>query len=168
MAAALLNAYLLDWLFGDPRRGHPVAGFGRIASALERLLWRPSRAAGALYVATLVGCTALATAAVDRVLRRQPYTRLAWRSIVVWAMLGGRSLKRIALRLAGQVHAGDAVAARSLAHALRPARAACVHPSFTEPEAALRAVGTKVVRVRSTVTRGASIRAGSRTTRSWS
>ena len=118
MAAALLNAYLLDWLFGDPRRGHPVAGFGRIASALERLLWRPSRAAGALYVATLVGCTALATAAVDRVLRRRPYTRLAWRSIVVWATLGGRSLERIALRLTGQVHAGDLVAARSLAPAL--------------------------------------------------
>ena len=34
-----------------------------------------------------------------------------------------------------------------LAHALRPRRAACVHPSFTEPEAALRAVGTEVVRV---------------------
>jgi histidinol-phosphate/aromatic aminotransferase/cobyric acid decarboxylase-like protein len=34
-----------------------------------------------------------------------------------------------------------------LAHALRPLRAACVHPSFTEPEAALRAVGTEVVRV---------------------
>jgi histidinol-phosphate/aromatic aminotransferase/cobyric acid decarboxylase-like protein len=32
-----------------------------------------------------------------------------------------------------------------LAHALRPARAACVHPSFTEPEAALRAVGCEVV-----------------------
>jgi histidinol-phosphate/aromatic aminotransferase/cobyric acid decarboxylase-like protein len=34
-----------------------------------------------------------------------------------------------------------------LAHVLRPARAACVHPSFTEPEAALRAVGADVVRV---------------------
>lgn len=34
-----------------------------------------------------------------------------------------------------------------LAHALRPPRAACVHPGFTEPEAALRAVGTEVVRV---------------------
>jgi histidinol-phosphate/aromatic aminotransferase/cobyric acid decarboxylase-like protein len=34
-----------------------------------------------------------------------------------------------------------------LAHALRPLRSACVHPSFTEPEAALRAVGTEVVRV---------------------
>jgi histidinol-phosphate/aromatic aminotransferase/cobyric acid decarboxylase-like protein len=35
-----------------------------------------------------------------------------------------------------------------LAHALRPRNAACVHPSFTEPEAALRAVGADVVRVR--------------------
>jgi cobyrinic acid a,c-diamide synthase len=32
-----------------------------------------------------------------------------------------------------------------LAHALRPRLAACVHPSFTEPEAALRAVGTRIV-----------------------
>jgi histidinol-phosphate/aromatic aminotransferase/cobyric acid decarboxylase-like protein len=34
-----------------------------------------------------------------------------------------------------------------IAHALRPRRAAVVHPSFTEPEAALRAVGADVVRV---------------------
>jgi len=34
-----------------------------------------------------------------------------------------------------------------LAHALRPSVAAVVHPAFTEPEAALRAVGTEIVRV---------------------
>jgi histidinol-phosphate aminotransferase len=34
-----------------------------------------------------------------------------------------------------------------LAHGLRPRRAACVHPGFTEPEAALRAVGCDVTRV---------------------
>ena len=34
-----------------------------------------------------------------------------------------------------------------IAHALRPPVAACVHPSFTEPEAALRACGAEVVRV---------------------
>jgi histidinol-phosphate aminotransferase len=33
------------------------------------------------------------------------------------------------------------------AHALRPRVAACVHPSFTEPESALRACGAEVVRV---------------------
>jgi histidinol-phosphate/aromatic aminotransferase/cobyric acid decarboxylase-like protein len=34
-----------------------------------------------------------------------------------------------------------------LAHTLTPRRAACVHPGFTEPEAALRAVGCDVTRV---------------------
>jgi len=34
-----------------------------------------------------------------------------------------------------------------LAQALRPRRAACVHPGFTEPEAALRSVGCRVTRV---------------------
>jgi histidinol-phosphate/aromatic aminotransferase/cobyric acid decarboxylase-like protein len=34
-----------------------------------------------------------------------------------------------------------------VAHAVRPARAACIHPGFTEPEAALRAVGADVSHV---------------------
>nr|WP_281386593.1 Rv2231c family pyridoxal phosphate-dependent protein CobC [Jiangella mangrovi] len=42
---------------------------------------------------------------------------------------------------------GAAEAFWLLAQVLRPRLAACVHPSFTEPEAALRAVGTEVVRV---------------------
>lgn len=34
-----------------------------------------------------------------------------------------------------------------IAHAVRPRSAACIHPSFTEPEAALRRVGAQVARV---------------------
>ncbi len=41
---------------------------------------------------------------------------------------------------------GAAEAFWLLAHALRPRRAVCVHPSFTEPEAALRFAGAEVVR----------------------
>ena len=42
---------------------------------------------------------------------------------------------------------GAAEAFWLLAQALRPRRAACVHPSFTEPEAALRAAGAEIVSV---------------------
>ena len=41
---------------------------------------------------------------------------------------------------------GAAEAFWLLAHALRPRRAVCVHPSFTEPEAALRSAGAQLVR----------------------
>ena len=41
---------------------------------------------------------------------------------------------------------GAAEAFWLLAHALHPRRAVCVHPSFTEPEAALRSAGAEVVR----------------------
>ncbi len=43
--------------------------------------------------------------------------------------------------------AGAAQAFTLLAQALRPARAVLVHPQFTEPEAALRSVGTAIDRV---------------------
>ncbi|MZD53495.1 cobalamin biosynthesis protein, partial [Streptomyces sp. SID5606] len=52
-----------DVLLGDPRRGHPVAAFGRAAGAVERVLWRDHRGRGALH--TLVcagGATALGAA----------------------------------------------------------------------------------------------------------
>jgi histidinol-phosphate aminotransferase len=45
------------------------------------------------------------------------------------------------------VTAGAAEAFVLLARALRPRRAVCVHPSFTEPEAALRAAGHDVERL---------------------
>jgi histidinol-phosphate aminotransferase len=45
------------------------------------------------------------------------------------------------------VTAGAAEAFVLIARALRPSRAVCVHPSFTEPEAALRAAGHEVDRV---------------------
>ncbi|WP_267241405.1 adenosylcobinamide-phosphate synthase CbiB [Streptomyces sp. PR69] len=44
-----------DALFGDPRRGHPVAAFGRAAGAVERALWRDHRGWGALHTTVCAG-----------------------------------------------------------------------------------------------------------------
>ena len=58
--AALIGAYAADLAFGDPRRAHPVAGFGRLAARVERAVYAPSRARGVGYAAGLVGLAALA------------------------------------------------------------------------------------------------------------
>ncbi|MGS2587204.1 cobalamin biosynthesis protein [Streptomyces hebeiensis] len=44
-----------DRLLGDPRRGHPVAAFGRAAGSVERVLWRDHRGWGALHTAVCAG-----------------------------------------------------------------------------------------------------------------
>ena len=40
-ALAVIVALLLDWLLGEPKRFHPLVGFGNLAKQLERLLIRP-------------------------------------------------------------------------------------------------------------------------------
>ncbi|GHE24843.1 hypothetical protein GCM10018784_72980 [Streptomyces hydrogenans] len=45
----------VDLVLGDPRRGHPVAAFGRAAAAVERRLWRDHRGRGALHTAVQQG-----------------------------------------------------------------------------------------------------------------
>ncbi len=65
----MLIGCLLDVVFGDPKRGHPVALFGRAAAKLEQITYRDGRVAGAVHVSLLVGAVELArrgTAAATR------------------------------------------------------------------------------------------------------
>ena len=117
-AAVIAGGWLADRLAGDPARYHPVAGFGRLAGALEQRLWQPSRLVGALYAGLLVGAVAAATARADRALDTRPRRRTAFRVLVVWATLGGRSLERSALTLGEAVRAGEIEHARALAPTL--------------------------------------------------
>ncbi|MFE2509029.1 cobalamin biosynthesis protein [Streptomyces naganishii] len=64
-AAGLLG----DLLLGDPRRGHPVAVFGRAAGAVERVLWRDHRGWGALHTALCAGGAVALGAAASRAAR---------------------------------------------------------------------------------------------------
>ncbi len=116
--AGLVAGVVADWVVRDPRRGHPVAGFGAVAAALERRWWRPARAVGVAYVAILVGGTAAAAAGVDRGLGRRPVARGLLLGLVTWTAVGGRSLAEAGGRLAGAVRDGDLEAARRLAPTL--------------------------------------------------
>jgi adenosylcobinamide-phosphate synthase len=103
-----------DLLLADPRRHHPVAGFGAVAAALERRVWRDSRAAGAGYAAVLVAGAAAAGAAGTRLTRDRPVARILTVAAATWTVLGGTSLGRAATAMAGVLDAGDLPAARGL------------------------------------------------------
>jgi adenosylcobinamide-phosphate synthase len=109
-AAALLGGWATDLAVGDPARFHPVAGYGRVAQAAERGMYRPSRAWGAAYTAVLVGGPVLLTEALARAGGRAG--RGALLGAVTWAALGGRSLAREGRSIAGHLERGDLGAAR--------------------------------------------------------
>jgi adenosylcobinamide-phosphate synthase len=113
-AAALVAGMALDELLGDPRRGHPVAGFGHGAAWLERRLYRPSRTAGAVHAAVAVAVPAALTVAVQRRAGR----RATLTAAALYVTLGGRTLRRTATRLARLVEDGDLDGARALAPSL--------------------------------------------------
>ncbi|MFG2311619.1 cobalamin biosynthesis protein [Streptomyces sp. NPDC048566] len=120
-AAGLLG----DLLLGDPRRGHPVAAFGRAAGAVERSLWHDHRGWGALHTAVCGGgATALAVLA-HRSLRSSRAASLALTAATTWAVVGGTSLGREGRAVAGALAAGD----------LRGARERLPHLCGRDPEA---------------------------------
>ncbi|MDQ1104737.1 cobalamin biosynthesis protein [Nocardioides zeae] len=112
-AAGLALGVALDQLVGDPRRGHPVAGFGRVAGALEQRMHADSRARGAAYSLLLVGSTTVLGAAVERRVRRgAPALETVTVAAATWAVLGARSLDREAAAVQALLDAGDLPGAR--------------------------------------------------------
>jgi adenosylcobinamide-phosphate synthase len=111
-AAGLVAGYLLDAVLGDPRRFHPVAGFGTAAGALERRLYRPDRRSGAVFAAVAVGGPALAGLAAARATRGHPVVRATLVAAATWTVLGGRGLRRESRIMAGHLDHGDLPAAR--------------------------------------------------------
>ena len=111
-AAGLLAGYLIDAVAGDPRRFHPVAGFGTAAAALERRIYRPGRAAGAGFTTVAVGVPVLAGLAAARLTRDRPVARFAVTAAVTWTVLGARTLRSEARTMARHLDAGDLAAAR--------------------------------------------------------
>ncbi|HVL99311.1 MAG TPA: CobD/CbiB family cobalamin biosynthesis protein [Egibacteraceae bacterium] len=114
-APALAVGWAADAAVGDPRRFHPVAGFGAAAARVEGRWWRDSRAAGTTYAGMLVGAPTVAVWALDRWARRRgavPAGLLT--AAVVWAATGGRSLAAAGRRLAGALDRDDLPAAREI------------------------------------------------------
>ncbi|MDG3011897.1 cobalamin biosynthesis protein [Rhodococcus sp. D2-41] len=114
-AAGLLLGFAADRLWADPRRGHPVAGFGRIAMAAEARGYRDHRLAGVVHVAVLVGGTAGAGAVAARLLRRRGRVwEILGTAAATWTVLGGTTLAATGRQMAEHLSGGDLASARAL------------------------------------------------------
>jgi len=111
--AGLAAGLAADGLLGDPRRGHPVAGFGRLADSLERRVHRDSRAVGTVYVVGLVAGPALLGVAGLAATRGRPNSRAALTALATWTVVGGTSLRREAAAMAALLEADDLDGARA-------------------------------------------------------
>ncbi|WP_030171207.1 cobalamin biosynthesis protein [Spirillospora albida] len=111
-SGGLAAGVLLDALLGDPRRWHPVAGFGRAASRVERLVYGDSRGQGVVFVGVVVGSAALFGVGLERVGRGRVAHGIVTAG-VTWAVLGGTSLGREGLFMARALERGDVKAARA-------------------------------------------------------
>ena len=116
----LPGALLLDRLLGEPRRFHPLVGFGRLASWLESRLSDAERHSatsqrlrGLLAVLLLVGgLTALGAALTALVAPLSAPLLLLFDVLVLYLAIGGRSLMEHAARVRDALASADLDTAR--------------------------------------------------------
>jgi adenosylcobinamide-phosphate synthase len=115
LAAGIAVGVAADALFGDPRRGHPVAAFGRAAAALEARDYADSRPRGAAHTAVCVLAVAAPAALLHRRTRCGPrLAEVAAVASAVWAVTGARSLHHEAERAADALEKNDVPTARNV------------------------------------------------------
>ena len=110
-----LAAVLLDWLLGEPKKYHPLVGFGWLAQRVERIFYgeaesgqRRIRGLAALCL-LVVPAVALAT-----YLSALPTAGLFFQLLALYFALGHKSLHDHARPIAAALQAGDPAQARRL------------------------------------------------------
>jgi adenosylcobinamide-phosphate synthase len=111
LALGMIAGTAIDTLVGDPRRGHPVALFGRAAARLEARCWADSRRRGTGYAAVCVGSVVALGIGVERSTRGG-----VWYPVIVaaatWSVLGAHTLTAEADALHRLLAADDLPGAR--------------------------------------------------------
>ncbi len=136
MTALLMAvAVAIDWLLGEPRRWHPLVGFGRITNWLERHLYQQhSRLRGVVGIALLLLPLTLFS------------VWLRWRYIgiaplldigLLYFALGHRSLHDHARPIAAALTAGDYPLAQALTARIVSRDSAAIDPAPAATESVL-------------------------------
>jgi adenosylcobinamide-phosphate synthase len=132
----MIAGFAADAVLGDPRRFHPVAGFGQAAGRLERRLYAPERRAGARFAAIAVGVPVAAAAVATVATRRHPIVRAGLTAAATWAVLGGTSLRREAFGMADDLEQQPPEAGLALARTRLPNLAGRDPSALDRPEIA--------------------------------
>ncbi|MGX1805128.1 cobalamin biosynthesis protein [Nocardia sp. NPDC055321] len=124
VAAGIVVGFGLDRGFGDPRRGHPVAGFGNVAARLEGVTYRDRRWAGVVHELVLVGGAAGIGAGARRVIGgprgrdgaggARALGQVLVTAAATWTVLGGTTLAKTGREMADLLEGGDIEGARAL------------------------------------------------------
>ncbi len=122
IALAALAGVLLDRLFGEVPRWHPLVGFGRFATAVERHM---NRKPAAPAWSRIVGLVAWAIAVLPLVLvagwlankafRTSPWLVVALDAVALYFAIGARSLQDHIAPIASALRDADLPRARALA-----------------------------------------------------
>lgn len=134
IATMMAAALALDWVFGEPRRGHPLVGFGRVATAVERRLHGDARWRGAIALALLVAPPVLLAAWLRA---RHPLGGLLLDVALLTFAIGHRSLHDHARPIAAALAAGDDAQARALAGRIVSRDPATLEPAPAATESVL-------------------------------
>jgi adenosylcobinamide-phosphate synthase len=113
LACGLIAGTIADAIAGDPERGHPVALFGRLMTAVEHRVYADRTAPGVAYSAAgaVAGTGPLLLAA--RSTRACPAARAAVTAATTWAVIAARSLGAAASQIGDALADGDLAQARS-------------------------------------------------------
>lgn len=107
MTALILTlSLMLDWLFGEPQRRHPLVGFGNITHWVERSFYRPTKLAGAIGAFVLVVPITLLSGWLAS------FSPLLIGVITVYVVIGHKSLSEHALAVKHALQSGDLSHAR--------------------------------------------------------
>jgi len=114
-ALIVIAAIILDRILGEPRRYHPLVGFGYLVTRIEQLLSSntSSPVRQRLNGAAAVALAIIPIAALGALLLQLPYAEYWLSTLALYLSLGGKSLEEHALAIARPLAAGDLTEART-------------------------------------------------------
>jgi adenosylcobinamide-phosphate synthase len=122
LALVMLAGIALDWLLGEPRRLHPLVGFGNAASTLDRVFNREckreeyKRVGGiAAWSLAVLPPVALALIGIEAIRQMSLLAAAALHAVLLYFALGLRSLGDHMLPIASALESKDIAQARLLA-----------------------------------------------------